>query len=365
MNTKISNTIEPVAKDVADLTPGWLNGALQRSGLDGTVTSARCEPIGIGQMGRSYRVELTYSDDRHSSPATMVAKLAGGPAEARQRVADGYRNEVMFYSQIAETVDVSTPHCWYAAIADDGADFTLLLEDLHPARPGVQVESCSLTQARDAVENLAALHAPRWNDRTLLEMERFRLTDKAAAQFVGEIFATATDGFVTRFGILGEEDIKTLHGCVEAVGPWLLSRQTPYALVHGDYRLDNLMFPPQGRGVFALDWQTMGVAPPGRDLAYFLSTALRVEDRRVHEHHLVAHYFDELTRRGVREYSGNDCFDDYRLGQLQGPFITILGCIYGATAERSQDADDMFLSMATRSCAAIRDLETLSLVQTP
>jgi hypothetical protein len=76
----------------------------------------------------------------------------------------------------------------------------------------------------------------------------------------------------------------------------------------------------------------------------------------------VASYHDELRRRGVQEYSANDCFDDYRLGQLQGPFITVLGCIYGATAERSPEADEMFISMATRSCAAIRELESLSLV---
>jgi hypothetical protein len=123
------------------------------------------------------------------------------------------------------------------------------------------------------------------------------------------------------------------------------------------------MFPPTGPGVSALDWQTVGVAPPGRDLGYFLGTALHPEDRQRHEHDLVALYFDELRRRGVQGYSSNECFDDYRLGQLQGPFITVLGCVYGATAERSQDADEMFISMAKRSCAAIRELESLSLVR--
>jgi Phosphotransferase enzyme family len=359
-----------VARDVAGLTPEWFTRALAHSEFFGTVTDAQCEPIGIGQMGRSYRVALTYSDERRSGssgqrsgPPSLVVKMAGGGLEARQRVAEGYRNEVMFYSQIAATVDVSTPRCWYSAITDDGTDFTLLLEDLHPARPGVQVESCSLDQAEDAVANLAALHAPRWNDSTLPEMKGMGLADPASAQFVGEIFATAVDEFIGRFDALGDEDTDTLHRCAEAVSPWLLTRPVPYAVVHGDYRLDNLMFPPRGRGVSALDWQTVGVAPPGRDLGYFLGTALRPEDRRRWEGDLVSLYFDELMRRGVQEYSGSECFDDYRLGQLQGPFITILGCIYGATAERSQDADEMFVSMAKRSCAAIRELESLSLVQ--
>jgi hypothetical protein len=369
-STDTSDTIEPVARDVAGLTPEWFTQALEHAGFRGNVTDARCEPIGIGQMGRSYRVNLTYSDDRATpatglptGPSSLVVKMAGGGVEARQRVADGYRNEVMFYSQIAATVDVSTPRCWYSAITDDGTDFTLLLEDLHPARPGVQIESCSLSQAGDAVENLAALHAPRWNDSTLLEMSGIRLTDAASAQFIGEIFAKTTDDFVARFETLDQDDIETLHGCAEAICPWLLTRPAPFAVVHGDYRLDNLMFPPVGRGVAALDWQTVGVAPPGRDLAYFLGTALRPEDRRRYESDLVALYYDELRRRGVQEYSGKECFDDYRLGQLQGPFITVLGCVYGATAERSPDADAMFISMAKRSCAAIRELESLSLVQ--
>jgi hypothetical protein len=227
----------------------------------------------------------------------------------------------------------------------------------------VQIESCSLDQAEDAVANLAALHAPRWNDSALPEMKGMGLADPASAQFVGEIFATAVDEFIVRFDALGDEDAATLHRCAEAISSWLLTRPVPYAVVHGDYRLDNLMFPPSGRGVSALDWQTVGVAPPGRDLGYFLGTALRPENRRRWEGDLVSLYFDEVSRRGVQEYSGSECFDDYRLGQLQGPFITILGCIYGATAERSPDADEMFISMATRSCAAIRELESLSLVQ--
>ena len=101
VETAIFSTLEPVAKDVAGLTPEWFNHALEHSGIPATVADAQCEPIGIGQMGRSYRVDLTYSDPRLGSPSSVVVKMAGGGLEARQRVADGYRNEVMFYSQIA------------------------------------------------------------------------------------------------------------------------------------------------------------------------------------------------------------------------------------------------------------------------
>ena len=64
---------------------------------------------------------------------------------------------------------------------------------------------------------------------------------------------------------------------------------------------------------------------------------------------------------GCRDIRRDRCFDDYRLGQMQGPMITTLGAIY-ATAERSTRADGMFLAMARRSCAAIRDLRSLDLL---
>ncbi len=121
------------------------------------------------------------------------------------------------------------------------------------------------------------------------------------------------------------------------------------------------MFPPNGAGVVAIDWQTLTIAPPARDLAYFLATSVDVAHRRAAERDLVAGYHAELVARGVDGYTLDRCFDDYRLGQLQAPMITTIGCMY-ATAERSEQADRMFLAMARRSCAAIRDLDALDAV---
>jgi hypothetical protein len=42
--------------------------------------------------------------------------------------------------------------------------------------------------------------------------------------------------------------------------------------------------------------------------------------------------------------------------------ITMIGAAH-ATAARSSSADGMFLPMATRACAAIRDLDSFALVE--
>jgi hypothetical protein len=312
-------------------------------------------------MGATYRVAINYEGGA-VGPEVLVAKLAAADPDARTRVAEGYRKEVQFYLHIASTVDVCAPRCWYAAISDDATTFTLLLDDLAPATPGVQARGCTVDAAIKAVRNLAGLHAPRWNDPKLAGMDFLSLFDADSASFVGTLLGEATTSFVKRFDDeLDEDDVATLHDAAAATARWLTIRPAPFALLHGDYRLDNLMFAPDG-SVTAVDWQTLSLGPPLRDVAYFLGNSLEVELRRTHEADIVRAYHDDLVLRGVTGYDLEQCFEDYRLGQLHGPLITVFGCEY-ATGARNAQSNEMFIVMARRSCAAIRDLDTLELVR--
>jgi hypothetical protein len=239
----------------------------------------------------------------------------------------------------------------------------LLLDDLAPARPGVQAEGCTVDQAVDAIRNLAGLHAPVWNDASLSDHREWlsTLTGKRG-EFLGTIAVSAAEVFTTRYADELGNDVDTLRRSAELTGRWATFDPGTSALVHGDYRLDNLMFPERGPGVSAVDWQTLAVGPPARDLAYFLATSLHVDERRLHERALVHEYVDALRAFGVDDYPYDRCFADYRLGVLQGPMITMIGAAY-ATAEPSASADAMFLAMATRASAALRDLDSFALVE--
>jgi hypothetical protein len=343
-----------VAEHVADITPEWLSDALGRA-----VTAVAAERVGTGQIGATYRLTITYADGA-TGPERLVAKLAAEDAEARSRVAQGYRKEVGFYLDVAPTVAIATPRSWYGAIADDFHTFTLLLDDLAPAQPGVQARGCSLVEAEAAVRNLVGLHAPRWNDQSLAALEFLGPAD-ASGDFLGAVHVQATGQFVERYGaLLDAADAATLRAAADATAAWYTTRTETFSLVHGDYRLDNLMFHPDAT-VSTVDWQTLSLGPAARDLAYFLGTSLSTDDRRAHEARLVDLYHRALVAQGVSGYDRAACFDDYRLGQLQGPVITVIGCEY-ATAVRTPEADAMFLAMARRSCAAIRDLGSLDLV---
>ncbi|RRC07793.1 hypothetical protein EIA17_25600, partial [Escherichia coli] len=78
-----------------------------------------------------------------------------------------YIREVAFYRELAATVAIHTPRPILAEIDPATDDFTLILEDLAPARPGDQLAGCAIEDCLTAMREAAALHAPRWNDPTL------------------------------------------------------------------------------------------------------------------------------------------------------------------------------------------------------
>jgi len=335
--------------NIEDVTPAWLAGVLGTE-----VGELEVERVGTGQIGTCYRVRM-------DGERTVLAKLPAQDPAARDLMAGAYRGEVRFYQQLAATVATRVPACHHAEMAADSGDFVLLLEDLGAHRPGDQLAGCTAEQARDAVVNLAGLHGPRWSDPTLLEVEGLSLNGPEDAAVLAELYGPATELFLEGLGdLVSPEDAETLRACVDVCERWALARSERFALVHGDYRLDNLMFPADGSaGVVAVDFQTLSLALPARDLAFFLGTSLAPEDRRAHERDLVAAYHAALTTYGVEGYSLAQCWDDYVFAMLQGPLVAVFGCAYGARTDRG---DRMFAAMVARACTAIRDLETLSLV---
>ncbi|TDC68576.1 DUF1679 domain-containing protein [Actinomadura sp. GC306] len=329
-----------------ELTPDWLSGV-----LDARVDGVAADPVGTGQIGACFRLTLTGDD----GPGRLVAKLPAADPAARALLGGAYRTEVLFYRDIAPTVAIRTPRCHHAAIDHETFDFVILLEDLAPAVQGDQLAGCPPRRAGACMTALAGLHGPRWCDDSLLGVDGLHHNTAADADTLAEVYAPAVETFIDRFGDrLHPADRDTLRRTTETIGPWLTARSERFGLVHGDYRLDNILFPPDGDTATTVDWQTLTIGLPARDLSYFLATSLTTDDRRAHERDLVARYHEALLTHGVRDYPFDLCWDDYRFALLQGPLITVLGCAYGTPTERG---DAMFLTMATRACTAIRDLD--------
>ena len=340
------------------ITADRITELLRAAGHAVTVEAISTEPVGTGQMGASFRVHLTLTGERGELPDTLVAKVAAGPPEKRAIAAGSYRTEVDFYRNLASTVAVRAPRCWASWRNQDGTDFVLLLEDLAPREQGNQIEGCTPAQARAAAVNLAGLHGPRWCDPTLADDSGLNVMDPDGAAMLADVMAPMNDLF---FGHMGNRLSAADRGVLEAIpavaGDWLLGRSERFGPVHGDYRLDNLMFAPDGSDVAVVDWQTVSLGLPARDLAFLLSTGLTPESRRSAEDDVVAAYHQALLGHGVTDYSLDLCRDDYAYAMLQGPLIVVFGW---AVADKTDRGDAMFLAMTERACAAIGDHGTLA-----
>src|SRR3546814_14425148 len=112
---------------------------------------------------------------------------------------------------------------------------------------------------------------------------------------MGQAFQSAAESFVERYRSQLDHDVTaTLEAVSDAIIPWGLTGLEPFSLVHGDYRLDNLLFPAVGDGVVAVDWQTAAIGPPLRAVAYLHGPSLEHAARRRHEEAIVPCYHADL-----------------------------------------------------------------------
>ncbi|MBH0779788.1 phosphotransferase family protein [Nocardia bovistercoris] len=357
------STYSPIPAKPDDVTASWMSTVLTAAtATPVTVHEVTVGAVGTGQTAATYRVEATYSG-QPDLPASFIVKLPYQDPEVRARVSPSYRSEHAFYTEVADTVRAPVPRTFHCEIGQDGADFVLLMEDLAPATQGDQLAGCDIDSARLAVEALAGLHGPRWCDPSWQAFTGATMPkpDAATARGMGDIAAMAADMTLEKLGhAMSAETGQTLRAANALVADWLMLEPDRFCLLHGDYRLDNLLFDPTGTRVTVVDWQTLTVGLPARDLAYFVATGLLPDVRAAAESDLVRDYHRALCAYGVEDYGESDCWRDYRLGLLQIPLLTSFGTAFSASTDRG---DEMMVAMLERGCRAIRELGSLELIR--
>ena len=345
----------------AAVTPAWLTAVLRRAGRLDSAQVDHFDPtiVGTGQMGASVRYTLKYDRDAPQAPRSVVCKFASDDLISRSTgvAMRTYEVEVNFYGQLARTVDIRTPACHFADIDLATGEFVLVMEDLAPSVQGDQLAGCTPDQAALAMDELAKLHAPRWNDRRLADLAWLNRNTPATLEVSASLLPGLLPGFVERYAARLEPEYLALgEQLMTNIGTWLRGRAEPFVIQHGDYRLDNMLFgtPAGGYPLTVVDWQTVVWGPPLADASYFLGAGLTVEDRRAHERALLRQYYDALRARGIEGLSWERCWRDYRRYAFSGLLMAIGASMMVVQTERG---DAMFMTMARRHGAQIVDLE--------
>jgi aminoglycoside/choline kinase family phosphotransferase len=333
------------------IAPDWLSERMRAAGvLEGEVTGLRWEPIGTGQVGDSARIFLDY-DRPEAGPPSIAAKYHAADETSRATAAAFglYAKEVGFYRDLRDLVDVRVPVPLVAEIDPGGVEFLLLFEDLGPARGGNQLVSCSPVDARAAIRQAAAFHAPSWNNPAIVELPWLQTRPEVAEQ-VRLLYGNAHTIFRERYADQLEPEFMAVCNELNEVRDAIGAReQADRCLMHGDFRLDNMLFDIKGGAeeIAVLDWQTVTVGNALTDIGYFLGTGIGDTLRRVHEGDLLDLYCAEMTARGV-PLSREAIWDDYVVGALHGVSTAVFSAAY---VERTTRGDANFLSMARGGCA--------------
>ncbi|MEZ5383600.1 MAG: phosphotransferase [Microthrixaceae bacterium] len=353
----------PIVTAPEGLTATWLTEALADPLAGGRVAEVHHEPVGTGQVGDVFRLAMRLEGAPAGCPRSVIAKLPAGDETSRATgvAVRSYELECRFYEQLAANLPVRTPTCHQVLFDPETHAFTLLFEDLAPARQGDQIVGCSADEAAAVVEEMTQLHAPRFGDASLASIGWMNRRDPDSVAQVTALATMVLPGFCERYGDrLGADETSAYERMVAGLGEILGHHEGPNTVVHGDFRLDNLLFGvDDGTRVAVVDFQGAGCGPGTSDLAYFLGSGLLPDDRRANEEALVADYRTQLLSRGVSGYSADECWLGYRRGTFSGMVVTLVASML---VQQTARGNDMFVAMGGRFARHALDLDAFGLL---
>jgi len=353
-----------VRRSPADVDAAWLTGVLADRGLLPTgarVVGIDADPVGTGQMADTVRFGLTY-EPAGAGPATVIGKFTSGDAQshATGRIMRAYEVEVRFYAEVAPRVAARRPGLLFAAVDPEEAWFTLLLEDVVGADQGDELAGCDAPTAAAALHQLAGLHGPCWEAPELAASGWMNRSTPEGDEFTASIVTGVFPGFVERYGDrLDPAHVAVLEAFLPRLGAWMARPRGPATVVHADFRLDNMLFPPDGGDPVVVDYQTVNWGAAAYDVAYFVGGSLEPGVRRAHVDDLLAGYHEALLGHGVTGYGLDDLRRDYRRESFGGLMMSV-----GASMMVRQTArgDEMFLTNTRRHAQQVLDLDATALL---
>ena len=306
-----------ILSSLSAMKPEWLEEALAEAGHSPPpVTSVQVSAMDgfVGAMGEVGVARATYGAET-DLPSEFVAKcpLDDDIARLYNSVRLSYQRESGFYRDMAEAVTavsgMSIPKCFVNLFDPETHAATLLLERIHPADKGDNLEGTTFERMQTLVRDLARLHGAYWMDEKLLDHEW--LTDWHAPTFLLAIpfVREAWSDMRSKHPEHHPDDLAALVDVFIAdIEGWLdRFNQRPWTFLHQDYELDNVLF--RADGPVIVDWQTPMRSFPGDDLGWLFISGHN-DETLPREPELLELYRRELAESGGPDWSTEDLAED-------------------------------------------------------
>ncbi|MEP6868514.1 MAG: phosphotransferase [Novosphingobium sp.] len=348
--SRAAGAIYPLPLTPEEITADWLSAATGRA-----VRHAQVVDVILGTS-----TKIRVSVDGDGLPPTLIVK--GGFEDHSPSMKEMYANEIAFYGLLAPALPIHAPRCWFAGSDPASHQSIVIMDDLvargvtflHAQRP----ETPAAVNRR--LSDLARFHAASWNDAGLAPGGRW-------------------DWVVGRFSdwsmVYAERYLKPevwRHYCESPRGAaistrlhdadWMrralahlavIEQSGARCIIHGDTHLGNLYVEADGTPGF-LDAQPAR-ASPLMEVAYHVTGALDLADRRACEQDLLRHYLTALAECGVEPPPWEAAWLQYRQFIAYGLFIFLINEVRFQT-------EAINTAYAARFGAAMLDHDVMRLV---
>ncbi|MEL6984500.1 MAG: phosphotransferase, partial [Actinomycetota bacterium] len=261
-----------------------------------------------------------------------------------------YEREVRSYAEVLPNIDVPAPRVYaaiYEATGDEPKEHNikkkvdrlpfrvlrwlirreqgksyvppcvLLLEDVD-GTVGDQVGGGSLEQIAAGLSTLARCQASTWGGANIPH-EHWSEGPEYIPRIIQALYLNGREEFLTQGAPYLSPHSVALYESLAETGVKRVERhrdEVPQAMAHGDFRLDNMFFDPDGSVAAVIDWQTAAPGPVVLDVGYFLVSSLPAETPESVVDELLAGYHAELVANGVDDYPIERFLADYVDGLL-------------------------------------------------
>jgi aminoglycoside phosphotransferase (APT) family kinase protein len=337
-----------------ELDAEWLTGALGRRHPGVRVSGV--EVLRVDEVTNTHvRLRLGY-EEAAGAPEYLFIKMAPlDPARRPTIIATGMgEREARFYADLAPQLPLRVPTAHVSVHDEDDGTFVVMLEDLTTTGCTVSDGTTGVPPdaAARALEELAAMHA-RFEEPARRATEAPWVGPPGpGSDYAVKMLEFALEHHADRLPPAFSE-IARLYNA-DRVSLQEVWRQGPPTIVHGDPHIGNV-FDDHGRTGF-LDWGMIMVSTPMRDVSYFLTMAMSIDDRRTHEGKLLRHYLEARKSGGASDIDFDQAWLWHR---LQAAYTVPASCqvvlFPEGISERRRIFAEAFLA---RSAAAVEDLES-------
>jgi len=323
-----------------DITVEWLNEVLHDDGLlgDTDIISIDKEQIGVGEgfMSDIVRLLVTYSNTASNLPKTMIAKMPTDYKPMREiSIRRGvFEKEIRLYTEIVPKSPIRCPELYFSGMDKVNDSYVLLMQDCSnyeladPNQKGL-----SNQQLIKIASTLADFHARWWHNKDNPHPEITWIqyfSDFISDRYWGDIFHVRWEDF------LKVEFARSAlpKGCTEIIEK-IVDQWNSFGdnfpsdnltINHSDFKADNIFFDWEDKEnpVVIFDWGSFMMGRGVADLTRLLATSVDKELRRQVEKEIIQLYHDRLVSNGIKGYSFDDCWNDYRKSLVIYSYFPIL-----------------------------------------